>query len=520
MRADNGIDTTISEDRSSDIQLWLDAQPVRQSRPRLSENKGKYSVEHNDTDIPTIVKRQGLVAISSSTTNTPHAKRTKQQSVVLDADQDMFATTRTPQMANPASVLQLDIDTTPGPNTRSRSRTKKSEQQPVALNEQLDIDATPKSNPLTRPYYFNATSTISNSSYGSSPCSGRSCSPAKSLRDLSLYDNPINIINFDTPNYPLPEGAKNLCHEMRSIERGRKVIPSALRSRLRRYEEQGMTDKTSYTDNGDEVTQGQGTINKEDEDDDQNYTFACDRDILTIHSDVRDILLMAAECDNSHLSEPSWNEVHSSLLRLALRGRWGKAKGIWYCNITTAQIDDSTLLPTIGGDTVSKKRMVDYAIIIEGSSRTDENLQKLVVDKLRRERAWSINQSAALGIQFKPIAVSIEAERGLIGEDDAQVQLSIWVSAQFTLLKRLTTNETANLPVLPLVFLQGHVWRLMIAATDEEGRITIWKYITLGSTNNVPGIYGIIAAIRRLARWVDEEYRPWFEKEVLDPHGV
>jgi hypothetical protein len=48
---------------------------------------------------------------------------------------------------------------------------------------------------------------------------------------------------------------------------------------------------------------------------------------------------------------------------------------------------------------------------------------------------------------------------------------------------------------------------------DEQ--TLIFSSVRLGDTDSVLGIYQVMMAVRRLARWVDEEYKPWFKREVL-----
>jgi len=60
--------------------------------------------------------------------------------------------------------------------------------------------------------------------------------------------------------------------------------------------------------------------------------------------------------------------VHSSLLNLALRGKW-RSKGIWYRDVTTARIRDKSLL-----DINQQSKMVDYTLVIEPGLETEDKL--------------------------------------------------------------------------------------------------------------------------------------------------
>ena len=55
----------------------------------------------------------------------------------------------------------------------------------------------------------------------------------------------------------------------------------------------------------------------------------------------------------------------------------------------------------------------------------------------------------------------------------------------------------------------------MIASLQDNDRINLIKELYLGDTDSVAGVYQVVAAIRRIAQWINDDYRPWFEKEVL-----
>lgn len=68
---------------------------------------------------------------------------------------------------------------------------------------------------------------------------------------------------------------------------------------------------------------------------------------------------------------------------------------------------------------------------------------------------------------------------------------------------------------IPLLITYGHNWNVMIAQMKDKELLLLSDRI-LGSTNTLLGIYQALAAIRRLAKWADEQYRPWLEKIFLE----
>jgi hypothetical protein len=194
---------------------------------------------------------------------------------------------------------------------------------------------------------------------------------------------------------------------------------------------------------------------------------------------VLDLFESARECRTKHLPEASWNaEVHSRLLRASLSGNW-RSSGIWYRDITTAKIADPSLLPTAyaGASSLTmQSKMVDYALIIDPSAALGER----IAATLRKEGRSSINQTSAEHVRFAPIGVSFETKRAAVDEDEGYVQLGTWVVAHFARLRQLVRNRDraahggiggdgeVQLPVLPLVIIQGHDWKMMVAEAVVE----------------------------------------------------
>ncbi|KAI4241581.1 MAG: hypothetical protein L6R42_011227 [Xanthoria sp. 1 TBL-2021] len=160
--------------------------------------------------------------------------------------------------------------------------------------------------------------------------------------------------------------------------------------------------------------------------------------------------------------------------------------------------------------------MVDFGIVIQPQTRS--TLWKEIVEVCKSQAYHTINQTDAPHLCRTPIAISMEVKRAGGSEDEALVQLETWVTAHYNNLKVLlgSSGQEVDLPILPLVQTQGHEWRLIIAEMkSEENLIILHRGIKLGSTDNVLGIYQIMASINRLAQWVSGDYRTWWTRTVL-----
>jgi hypothetical protein len=346
--------------------------------------------------------------------------------------------------------------------------------------EDEEFEATPRSDTSWRAApKLSAYSTSSQSS-----TSSRSRSPARKLADFKHSNLPITPVNFGTPDFPTPKLVQSLFKDIRNIyEHGDEVVPSYFDKRVD-FEEESIRQSQVFEYKEDGWTQNQ------------------------FFDQVQWINEATRRCANRDLSEAAWNaEVHSSVLRLALRGKW-ESKGIYYDDVTTARIHHKNLLPTVFNIPMESK-MVDYCLVL--TKLQDQVQEKL---KMLRDIAPTINHTNASYLRFNPIAVSIETKRSGEDEETANVQLGLWVCAHFTKLRQMIPEGIA-IPPLVLVLVQGYSWRMMIADSPNEKGIVLFRYQEMGATDRVLGTCKLVASIQRIAQYVYMEYAEWFTEHVL-----
>ena len=326
----------------------------------------------------------------------------------------------------------------------------------------------------------------------------RSRSPTKEDYDLKLTDIPVR---WKTIGPSFPSQVKGLFQDLKRIERKIGIMPRAIRHMFIQGEAVDEVDVAhwfSSSDSAQDLSVKSGSWSHEE------FFITAQR-----------IIEAATRCRDDGSSEPEWNSaVHYRVFNTALESSW-LPKGIWFHDVSTARIKDSSLLPAIKSKSkIMQSRMVDYAMVM----RPSEELRSHIRYKLRQDGIYSINHTDAEYVRFSPIALSVETKRAAIEEDKANSQLETWVSAHFEKLRRLIDGDS-DLPVLPLIFISGDNWYLMLAEMTEtpsaEKEIVIHSRVPLGDTLSIEGVYQLWASIQRLAKWIDEEYRSWFERRVL-----
>ena len=358
-------------------------------------------------------------------------------------------------------------------------------------NQSFDEDPTPKAPSLgPTPFLYRTSSPDRSSTHSSQSASSskraRSGSPSK-LGDLQLSDIRVSIIEGGK----IPDHGEALWRDLKRIGRGNKVIPWAVRHNALHDFDDDPEDVDRFfdlaeKDNGQKL--GDDGLDHEE----------CWARAVEVHEAAR-------EWRNLMLSEAAWNsEVHSTLLRLALRGQW-KSKGVWYRDATSVRIRDKSLLPTN-----KQSKMVDYVLVIE----PDADLEACIREMMIAKRLLSINHAESEYLRFVLIGLSMETKCAAIDEDKADMQVATWIRAHYAKLKQLTPPATL-MPVLPIVVAQGHDWKFMLAEMASPDHVVIHRELSLGATNSMLGIYQLLAAVRRLAKWVHDDYQAWFIKEVL-----
>ena len=337
---------------------------------------------------------------------------------------------------------------------------------------------------------------VDTTSESSSAKRKRGGSPVKltHMHDFGPSDTDIVYQQFGSPGYPIPPDMNDLVAAMRRIGKEFGVLPKEFQDR---------------------------TVDGVDDTEILNYnkveSALSPESLDTFHGCILELLDRAMDCFNQKLAEPAWgSEVIVRLLDVALEHNWTSQR-TWYRDITTARITDKSLLPKNAAGDVVQSKIVDYALVLNAfnqGSLNDMIRQRLEADQIlakAKDRKISINHTDYL--VWSLIVVSIEIKKGLIGEEDLRVQLALWVSAHFKRLRQL--NPGVKLPSLPLLSVQGHFWKFLLACPQDNDKIYILCDITVGDTRTAIGAYAVVAGVRRLAKWTEEVYLPWFRMCIL-----
>ena len=447
--------------------------------------------------------------------------------------QQLMETSGNAQLSGQTSSRKLRCSETRAPpmTPTSRGRTAKKPGRPNAgspvreagPNEDEDEEQTPKapatalgSIPLLlaqplRPQIkapVNRQASDSSDSHGSKK--SRSQSPTKSLMDLKDTNMPISARAWDSSEKPAD--LEEFVNDMEQIGDRVGCIPSAVKARFAAI---GKTPRAFQI--AEDGTRQDGGIETEARAT-REATGGLGHEIFWY--EVSKITRASNKCQVRAAPEPTWNsEVHSRVLQLALEGHW-EGKEISYQDISLARLSNKSLVPWNVTTGAMQSKMVDYAIIIDPdedfNGDASKSIHNHIVEKVSGEMNASINQTAAPYVRYRPIGVSIETKKGLVGEEEAHVQLATWMIAQYTRLRQLMTNQaTGKLPSFPVLSVHGQRWFLMIACIRENGHMDLIKELLVGDTGSLAGVYQVIAAIRRIAQWVNDDYRPWFEREIL-----
>ena len=501
-----------NQSASSSIDIWLGHHP---------EQPEDYELEHPQTSKSTRKRKRHnpIGALSTRSHKRRQLMEVSGNSIKLveqTPDRKLRSSGQRPPPATPTrrskTVVQRPTTTNPVPsNVTFLQEEEDPERTPTTRPDVLGKIPSLHARPLN-PQFKAPPSQGESSDSGESHDSKqpRSRSPTKRLGDFQFSDMPVDPQAWSSDAIP-PE-LKDLITDMEDIGSKVGIIPLEVKDRIAATKEIVRDFQWAKED-------GRHRDKEAEEKATDRITGGLGHGLFWYR--VSMIHRATIECLVGSDPEPAWNsEVHSSILRLALEGHW-EGEEVWYKDITVARISNKSLVPWNIATGAMQSKMVDYAIVINPSQRFIGDPSKLlhnhIIEKLRVENAGaSINQTAAEWVRFKPIAVNVETKKGAVGEDEAHVQLGTWLTAQYSRLRQLMPDKAqTKLPSFPVLSVQGQRWLLRIASLQENERIHLIKELYLGDTGSIVGVYQVIAAIRRIARWISEDYRPWFEREIL-----
>lgn len=378
--------------------------------------------------------------------------------------------------------------------------------QDLIVEEQEDLEKTPRAHPFRvppalpyRPRSDGDSTGSPKSSSSRGPCLSNSSSQARSpTRRMADLESSVALKPWPS-NEVVPQDLKDLVKDIERLTAGKGVLPRSVKDTLADAGE-NMEDIVCLEGahgSGD----GNGSIGR------------------AIFPEMVDAIVESTNsCFVQGDSEACWNaEVHDRVFHLAL---WRNAATpeVYYKNITTARISDASLLPLDPVRGVMSAKLVDYAMIINPPHQAEPG-ESAIYDAIAAKEiataGLSINQTNAEYVHRKPLVINVETKAGAKGDVKVRIQLGTWLVAHFKRLRQLTT-ETAQLPSLPVLSVQGKSWWLLLATLRPSGQIHLIEGRMFGETSSVLGVYKVVAVIRRLARWIKDDYRPWFEREVLD----
>jgi hypothetical protein len=194
---------------------------------------------------------------------------------------------------------------------------------------------------------------------------------------------------------------------------------------------------------------------------------------------------------------------------------------------TTARIVPSLVPRRVSGDILGLK-LVNYTINLLPDKKIDSVIRLLLQNQ--PANLETINQTMYNPVRCQPIAISIETKTPDAPEQDAEVQLGVWVAAHFNRLRMLSQEDPVSL-TLPLLYVSGAQWFLLFASDSAEQIVCYFLIclacqlltfqqellgkLLIGDTATAVGCYKLLATLRCLCGWVTTTFKEWFELKVL-----
>ena len=181
--------------------------------------------------------------------------------------------------------------------------------------------------------------------------------------------------------------------------------------------------------------------------------------------------------------------------------------------------------------------MVDFAICL-GSDEVDDDdsfegdgeamaALRRRMKHIIRTSDESINATPYYSMRHRPIVISIETKTESRTQEEAQVQLAIWVAAQMQRIVAFAPSGARVLEnmVFPLIYVDSDKWSIFFArgslappekeaSPQEQPKICIkiYEQVALGDTTSMLGVYTLLRGLRELGNWASKNFRGWWEQ--------
>ena len=319
-----------------------------------------------------------------------------------------------------------------------------------------------------------------------------------------------------------------LIQDLETYCRGHGIFPRPIDKEIKQVESEPLRDnwygdpveKDSSNSRGTETTNGDGnpTVQKAS---DKHPTWENEDHLATLNK-ASNIVFNANRAFARGASESHRNVlVRGRVLHLALTGFWQEEE-VFYACISSSRILNQPFLPrNARSDASVLAGMIHLVMIIEPEEQStlDEKIWSVMRDQKIETGFRSVNCTAEYYVRQKPISFSIGTKTGESKESGME-QLKIWMCSHFRKLKSMLRTKE-DLPSMPCILIDGHRWSWLmfhlVAGKGKHESYYLWGPHDMGTTQNITGLYKILACLRRLAKWTKEDYLKWFDENILTP---
>ncbi|CAD6447924.1 e2e0ae8e-1058-4f8a-8621-260e8aa01c0c [Sclerotinia trifoliorum] len=342
---------------------------------------------------------------------------------------------------------------------------------------------------------------VNSSSEGSTPPSSRQRSSnlaRQALNKLRLAKPPVLLRQPDV-RVEQPPAVRRLIILM--TKASSKVIPHSLQDRIR------AVDPHRF-----EVFEASGASDPLFEDPAAVYSDSYINDLWRA---VDEVYNEARFCSDHFVDEAAWMRVVDKVLKSAELGQDSSMLAL--LSIQTQAIDP-VFVPKHPSQVFAKK--VDLAFIFSLEHPTVATAIE-PLEEIYQGIAFS--QMADAYTSRAPMVCCLEVKACGGDSNEALLQFAIWCAAGLERLRGLwELNSERDLQEELPPFLGwtvvGHDWKFHISWKDSNGRVTVFgpcSFLNAGTGSHVE-IFVLIALIRQVKRWLEEEYWTWLYRNVLD----
>lgn len=105
----------------------------------------------------------------------------------------------------------------------------------------------------------------------------------------------------------------------------------------------------------------------------------------------------------------------------------------------------------------------------------------------------------------------IETKKAGSGTEGASIQLGVWIAAWHQRIRYImaAAGKESRVITIPAIQAVGSAWKVLFVVDTGNEIHVMDEELVIGHSSNLLSLYQLQAALRVIAAWMENSFRPW-----------